>query len=427
MKNNINEKNHLVFGGCDTVELAKKYKTPLYVLDEGIIRSNCKKFKSALEKYYGDGLVLFASKALNCLETLRIASSEGFGIDAVSGGELFTAIKANIPTQKICLHGNNKSEDELEMAIKNNIKRIVSDDFDEMEIIDRIAKENNVVANVMLRIKPGIDAHTHSYVLTGNEDSKFGVSLETGEALETVKKALLLKNVKLTGFHCHIGSQIFETKPFLLAAEKMLEFIKKVKETTGFEAEDLDLGGGFGVRYTDEDEPLEFEEFIKTVSVKIKEFTDKNNIKKPFLMFEPGRSIVGEAGITLYTVGSIKEIPNIRKYVSVDGGMTDNPRYMFYKSKYEITLANKASQEKDDVVTVAGKCCESGDIIGEGMPLQTAERGDILAVFTTGAYNYSMSSNYNRNPRPALVVVSNGESKIAIKRETYEDLLRNDI
>ncbi len=420
--------NHLYFGGADTVELAKQYGTPLYVFDEQLIREYCRDFKNSIDRYYdGNGMVLYASKAFSCKEMYRIANDEGIGVDTVSGGEIYTALSAGFPAEKIFFHGNNKTNTELKYAIENNIGHIVIDDFSEIDRISEIAGEMGKTVTVMLRIKPGIDAHTHDFIKTGQNDCKFGFTLETGEAFEAAEKAINAKNINLSGFHCHIGSQIFSTDPFCLAAEVMANFIANVTKKTGHVVSELNLGGGFGIRYTDEDEPLPYSEFMNKVSGELKKACNKFGIMVPKVFIEPGRSIVGPAGITLYTVGSIKTIPGIRTYVSVDGGMTDNPRYALYGAKYDAVIANKAEEPGGFVATVAGKCCESGDLIGENIKIATPETGDILAVLATGAYNYSMASNYNRIPRPAAIMVKNGEARVIIKRETFEDLVSKDV
>ncbi len=425
---NINEKGHLTIGKNDTVELAKEFGTPLYVLDEELIRKNCRAYKNAMDKHYGgNGLILYANKALCSLYTCRIAKEEGLGLDVVSGGELYTAIKADFPMEKICFHGNNKTRDELIMAVDNNIGHVVVDNDYELEALNEIAKEKNKIQKIMFRIKPGIDAHTHSFVQTGQIDSKFGVALENGEAFEIIKKALTLSNIKVTGIHCHIGSQIFDIEPFVKAAEVMTNFMGDIKDKLGFEIEELNLGGGYGIKYTQKDDPLAYDAYMEPVSKAVKETAKKRGLKQPFIYMEPGRSIVASAGITLYTVGCIKDIKDVRKYVSVDGGMADNPRYIMYESEYEAVIANNADAHKCEKVTIAGKCCESGDILIKDAMMPEIKVGDTLAVLATGAYNYSMSSNYNRIPRPAVVAVNNGGAKVVIKRETYEDVLKNDV
>ncbi|MBQ3151310.1 MAG: diaminopimelate decarboxylase [Clostridia bacterium] len=425
---NINANGHLTIGNVDTMELAKQYGTPVYVIDEQAVRNNCKAFVSSMKENYGEnGLVLYASKAFCCKEMCRICNEEGMGLDVVSGGELYTAISAGFPTEKICFHGNNKTVQELTMAVENGVGRIVVDNIEELGRLDSICKEKNLKANILLRIKPGVEAHTHEFIRTGQIDSKFGFAIETGEALDAVKKAIATENINITGLHCHIGSQIFDIDPFVFAAKVMLDFMALVKKETGTELKELNLGGGFGIKYLSTENPPAFFDYMNTVAGKVKEYAKELGLNSPFIFIEPGRSIVGAAGITLYTVGSVKEIPNIRTYVAIDGGMFDNPRYILYQSKYEIMCANKANEPKDMCVTVAGKCCESGDLIGEHTMIQQVEPGDILAVLSTGAYNFSMASNYNRNGRPPVVMVNNGESRIIVKGDSYEDLVRNDI
>ena len=424
----VNGENHLTIGGVDTVALAKEYKTPLYVIDEDLVRENCRVYKNAMDKYYGgNGLVLYANKALCTLFTCNIAKEEGLGMDVVSGGELYTAIKAGFPMEKICFHGNNKTYDELKMAVENNVGHIVVDNIFELERLNDIAKASGKVQKIMFRIKPGVDAHTHSFVQTGQIDSKFGVALENGEAFDIIKHAMSLENVKVTGVHCHIGSQIFDIEPFMKAAEVMMNFIGDLKDKLGLEIEELNLGGGYGIMYTENDDPIEYDEYIKHVSEKVKEVADKRGVKLPFIFMEPGRSIVASAGITLYTVGCVKDIKNVRKYISVDGGMADNPRYIMYESEYTAVVANKAKEKPSEKVTIAGKCCESGDILLKDTMMPEINVGDTLAVLATGAYNYSMSSNYNRIPRPCMVAVSGGKSRVVVKRESYEDLIKNDL
>lgn len=425
---NVNEKGHLEIGGCDTIDLAEKYGTPLYVVDENEIRKNCRAFvKSIEDNYNGHGTVAYASKAFSCMEMYRICKQENMSIDTVSAGEIYTALKAGFPAERIYFHGNNKTLNEIEFALDNNVGRIVVDNLTELEKIEKAAEKRNITAKIMFRIKPGIDAHTHSFIRTGQIDSKFGLALENGEAMVGVKRALALKNVELCGLHCHIGSQIFDISPFELAAEVMMDFIAKIKEETGAEIKELNLGGGFGIKYTGEDKPAPYSDYMNRVAAVIKKKAEEHSMELPFIIIEPGRSIAGAAGITLYTVGAVKEIENVRTYVSIDGGMTDNPRYILYQSTYEILCANKANEPKTEKITLAGKCCESGDLIQENAMIQKVVPGDTIAVLSTGAYNYSMASNYNRIGRPAVVMTNNGESRIIVNRESFEDLVRNDV
>lgn len=424
----VSTSGHLTIGGADCVELAKEYGTPLYVFDESSIVKACNDFKNSIDEYYdGNGKVLYASKAFSCKEMYRIIRSLGIGADVVSGGELYTASEAGFDPSDIMFHGNNKTVSELEYAVNAGVGRIVVDNIFELERLQVIAETADRTVSVLLRIKPGIDAHTHSFVLTGQIDSKFGFALENGEAMEAAVRCLEYKNIDLKGFHCHIGSQIFDTEPFEKSAETMIEFMADFRDKTGVSLPELDLGGGFGVKYVENDGQIPFDEFMKHASSALKKKASEREFPVPFVYIEPGRSIIAPAGITLYTVGSVKTIENIRTYVAIDGGMTDNPRYALYQSEYTIEIANKADKPKDFVATVAGKCCESGDLIQENAPMQTPSVGDTMAVLTTGAYNYSMSSNYNRIPRPAAVMVNNGVGRVIINRETYEDIIKNDI
>lgn len=424
----INSENHLTISGCDTVSLAKEYGTPLYVMDENLIRENCRLYTDSVKRFYnGNGLVLYASKAFSSLAIYKIIQEENMGADVVSGGELYTALKAGFPADKIYFHGNNKTENELKMALENNVGRIVVDNILELEKLNELAKALGKTANILFRIKPGIDAHTHSFVMTGQIDSKFGVALETGEAFEIIKTANDMNHVRIVGIHCHIGSQIFDLKPFEQAANVMMQLIADVKKKLGLTIEELNLGGGFGIQYTQADTPIEYDKYMEAVSRVVKECAQKYEIPLPKILMEPGRSIVAPAGITLYTIGSVKEIPGIRTYVAVDGGMSDNPRYVLYESEYDFQIANKAGNQKNKTVTIAGRCCESGDLLGENVKLQNAQPGDILAVLATGAYNYSMASHYNRLPNPAVIMIKDGIPRIVIKRENYEDLIKNDL
>ena len=425
---NVNNAGHLTIGGADTVELAREFGTPLYVFDEATIRNTMREYNASMKKFYnGAGLVAYASKAFSCKEIYRIAKDEGCGIDVVSAGELYTALSVDFPAEKIFYHGNNKTVSELVYAIESGVGRIVVDNLTELERISEIAASQSKIVPILIRVKPGIDAHTHDFIRTGQIDSKFGFALETGEALEAVKYIKEHKSVELKGIHCHIGSQIFEVSPFELAAEVMVGFMNTVRQETGIILTELNLGGGFGIKYVPENDPVPYMGYMEMVSKVVHDACKKYGLDIPFIVIEPGRSIVGPAGITLYTVGGVKDIPNIRTYVSVDGGMTDNPRYILYQSVYEALVANKADKPKDAVVTLAGRCCESGDLVGEGMPIQRPEVGDIVAVLATGAYNYSMASNYNRVPRAAAVMVKDSEARLIIRRESMEDIIKNDI
>lgn len=424
----INEKGHLTIAGVDTTELAKEHATPLFVIDEQYVRNAMSLYRDSIDTYYnGKGLVCYASKALSCKQMYRIAKDENIGIDAVSIGEIHTALAVDFDAGKICYHGNNKTQPELEYAVKHNIGRIVIDNFNEIEMLNKVAEEQGKIQTVHLRLSPGIDAHTHDFIKTGCIDSKFGFAIELGTALKAVEHTIKQPNLKLVGVHCHIGSQIFDLEPFEHAAEVMLGFIAEAKEKTGAVISELNLGGGFGVRYTEKDDPKPFDYYMKNVSSVVASKCKELGLDMPFIIIEPGRSIVANAGITLYTVGGVKDIENVRTYVSIDGGMTDNIRYALYQSEYEFVIANKADKPKDKTVAIAGRCCESGDLLAKSASLQTCEAGDILATLVTGAYNYSMSNNYNRVLKPAVVFVNEGKSYVGVSRETLDDIIRNDV
>ncbi len=423
----INNENHLTIGGIDTIELAREYGTPLYVVDEDSVRANCRLYTESMNRFYGgNGLILYASKALCNTALCKIVAEENMGLDVVSGGELFTAHKAGFPMDKVYFHGNNKTENEISLALSLGVARFVVDNIDELTLINDLCEKMNKKASVLFRVTPGIDAHTHDFIMTGQIDCKFGVILENGDAMNIIREAMALPHITVVGVHCHVGSQIFDLAPFEEAAEVMMNFLGDVKDKLGLTLTELNLGGGFGICYTEKDDPIAYDKYMEAVSKVVKKTAETRNVPLPKILMEPGRSIVAPAGITLYTVGSVKEIPGVRKYLAVDGGMGDNPRYMLYEAEYEFLIASRAAGEKTETYTVAGKCCESGDLLGEHVPLQPAEKGDILAVLATGAYNYSMASNYNRIPRPAMVMTSGGESRVIVKRETYEDILKND-
>lgn len=425
----VNEKGHLAFAGQDTVELAKEYKTPLYLIDEDKIKSNCRTYINAFKKYFSNGSYpIYAGKA-NCFKRIyEIIKEEGMGCDVVSVGEMYTAIKSGFPLEKAFFHSNSKTDEDIEFAIEHKIGHFVVDSKEELLAIDAIAKKHSVMQKILIRVTPGIDPHTYEAVNTGKVDSKFGFAIQTGQAQEITGDALNCENVILDGFHCHVGSQVFDSDTFIRSADIMLEFIRDMRDKFSFTASVLNLGGGYGVRYTDADPEIDIDKNISLVSEKINEMCKKYSIDLPKIVMEPGRSIVADAGLTLYTVGSVKKIPEYKNYVSIDGGMTDNPRYALYGSRYTVYAANRMDEENDFCASVVGRCCESGDIIQENVALPSGvKRGDIIAVLTTGAYNYSMASNYNRLPKPPIVTLSNGESKVAVKRETLDDIIRNDI
>lgn len=394
------------------------------LMDENRIRENCRTYISAMKEFMGEeSRPLFASKACCFKQIYRIIAEEGMCTDIVSPGELYTACAAGFPMENAFFHGNNKTDADIEYAMECGVGYFIVDNREELDAINNEASLRSAVQNILLRLTPGIDPHTQEKISTGKVDSKFGTAIETGQAEELCRYTLTLKNVCLKGFHCHIGSQIFEYKPFSDAAEIMLKFIKKLKDDYGYTAEMLNLGGGFGVRYVESDPVIDYRENIKGLAGEIKALCAELDIDQPTILMEPGRSIVADAGMTLYTAGSIKTITGFKSYVSIDGGMTDNPRFTLYGSEYTVINASKADAPCDFTATIAGRCCESGDIIQEDVALARPERGDNIAVLVTGAYNYAMASNYNRIPRPPIVMIRNdGTEYVAVERETYEDL-----
>ncbi len=421
--------DHLVIGGCDAVSLAAEFGTPLYVMDEAFIRGMCRIYRESLAEY-GPYRVLYASKAFCCKGIYRIVEEEGLGADVVSGGELYTALSAGMPADSIYFHGNNKTVEELEMAVENGVHAVVLDCLDEIGLLDHVADSLDKEVGVLVRVNPGVEAHTHHYIQTAKPDSKFGFNLAAGLAEEAVGAVLKTQHLRLLGLHAHIGSQIFDKKPFVLALHKLTDFMKEIREKFGVDCEELNLGGGFGIWYSEEDRKIPasgYAEYTRALAEALDEDVREKKLKRPVLVIEPGRSIVGEAGVTLYTVGAVKEIPGIRKYVSVDGGMFDNPRFALYQAKYSAALANRMNDKAEETVTIAGKCCESGDMLAVDVRLPKTERGDTLAVFSTGAYNYSMASNYNRNAVPPVVLVCDGRADLLVKPQSYEDLVRNDV
>jgi len=424
-----NKLNHLEIGGVDALDLVKEYGTPLYVIDQTHVENMCKVFNNSLKEYYGDGLVSYASKAFSCKAIYRLVKEFGLGSDVVSGGELYTALKGGFDAKNLIFHGNNKSVSELEFAIESGIGYIVIDSYAEAERLNDLLEKHNKSQDVLIRVNPGVEAHTHHFIQTATEDSKFGFSISNGDAKSFIDHVRSLKNLSLKGLHCHIGSQIFETKSFVLAVEKMTDFYKELKDL-GIEFDVLNLGGGFGIWYAEGDKKFKTEdyaEFVKIISDTLINAIKTKGIKKPYLILEPGRSIIGEAGVTLYTVGGIKEIKGVKNYIAIDGGMFENPRFALYQAKYTAVLANKMDKPNAKYYSIAGKCCESGDKITEDSFLPEVEVGDTIAVLSTGAYNYSMASNYNRNFIPPVVFVKDGASKYAVKPQTYEDLIRNDV
>lgn len=423
----INDKGHLEIGGCDVTELAGRFGTPLYVMDEALIRKRCREFRGAFE---GTGLkyqVAYASKAFCVMAMVRIIEEEGLSLDVVSDGELYTALQAGFPAERIHFHGNNKTPDEIDMALDADIGCFVVDNLVELHLLNELAGRKRKRAKMLFRITPGIEAHTHEFISTGQIDSKFGFDLGNGAAMQAVEAAAKLEHVELLGMHSHIGSQIFEVEGFAASVEKMAEFMNDIRERLGVTLPVLNLGGGFGIRYVEGDTPLPAANYIHAMIEGVKREFARMNYPIPEIWIEPGRSIVGDAGTTLYTIGTYKDIPGVNKYIAVDGGMSDNIRPALYGAVYEAMLANRANDPDEETVTVAGKACESGDKLIEKLRLPKARAGDILAVSCTGAYNYSMASNYNRIRRPAVVFVNDGQADVAVKRETHRDLIGNDV
>ncbi|MFM9327013.1 diaminopimelate decarboxylase [Paenibacillus mesotrionivorans] len=423
----INDHGHLEIGGVDAVQLREQFGTPLYVVDEELIRRRCREFIGAFKSSGLKFQVAYASKAFCTMAMCRIVDEEGLSLDVVSDGELYTALQAGFPPERIHFHGNNKTPREIDMALEAGIGCFVVDNFVELELLNAMAGERNRKVNVLLRITPGVSAHTHEYTSTGQQDSKFGFDLGNGSAFRAVEEASRQPNLVLLGLHSHIGSQIFEVEGFKLAVEKVMSFAVKVRSELNVLFKVVNLGGGFGIRYVEGDSPLPVVEYVHAIVDSIHTSFAGQDYPVPEIWIEPGRSIVGDAGTTLYTVGTYKEIPDIRKYVAVDGGMTDNPRPALYESQYEAMLANRATAAPEEVVSIAGKCCESGDMLIWDLSLPKVNSGDLLAVACTGAYNYSMASNYNRIPRPAVVFVKDGSADLAVKRESYEDIVGNDL
>ncbi|MGF9699091.1 diaminopimelate decarboxylase [Paenibacillus sp. MABNR03] len=423
----INAQGHLEIGGVDTTDLKEQFGTPLYVVDEQLVRDRCREYMDAFRASGLGFQVAYASKAFCVMAMCALAAEEGLSLDVVSDGELFTALQAGFPAERIHFHGNNKTLEEIEMALDAEIGCFVVDNFNELHLLQAVAAEKNRQVNILLRVTPGVEAHTHEYISTGQTDSKFGFDIGNGTAFEAIELASKQSNLVLLGVHSHIGSQIFEVEGFQMAIQRVAEFASSVYERLKVAFKVVNLGGGFGIRYTEGDTPLEVSQYVKAITDAVKNHFAQIGYDVPEIWVEPGRSIVGEAGTTLYTVGTSKDIPGVRKYVAVDGGMTDNPRPALYESKYEAVLANRANESAQETVSVAGKCCESGDMLIWDLDLPKVQSGDLLAVACTGAYNYSMASNYNRIRRPAVVFVKDGQGDVVVRRETYQDIIQNDL
>lgn len=423
----LNAQGHLTIGGVDSLKLAQQYQTPLVAYDVAEIRAQVHRFKKVFEEAGVDYAVSFASKALSIKAIYQVMAAEGAHVDVVSGGELATARAAGFPMADVSFHGNNKSLAELEAAVAAGVRTIVVDNFHEIDLLSQVLEEADATQQILLRITPGITAHTNEYIQTGQVDSKFGFDLASGQADQAFAKTLANPRLKVAGLHAHIGSQIFDVKGFESVAKKLVEIANHLKEEFDYEPAILNVGGGFGIRYVSEDQPLAPEEFVRAIVTEVLAATKEAGLHQPAIWIEPGRSLVGPAGTTLYTVGSRKDVPGLQPYVAVDGGMGDNIRPALYQAEYETVLAEDPKRPAEETVRIAGKYCESGDILSQAQPLPKTKPGDVLAMLATGAYGYAMASNYNRNPRPAVVFVENGESKLVVRRESYEDLMRNDL
>ena len=420
----LNNSGNLEFDRCELVKLAQKYGTPCYIFSESIIRKKCREYVTAFSRRNINFEVNYAGKAFLVKALCSILKEEGLGLDVVSGGELYTALSADFPPEKIFFNGNNKSKEEIEFALKEKIGILIVDNEYELEAIEQLAEKLNIKVKIMLRVTPGVDTHTHKNMQTGQVDSKFGISIN--QVPDFMKEVLTKKHLIYEGIHCHIGSQIFDLSSYVLALEEMVKLMRKIKSLWGIDSLNLDLGGGLGVKYLESDTPPSIEYFVNLIVDTLEKETRKNDIPMPKILIEPGRSIIGEAGITIYTIGAIKEITGLKKYLIVDGGMTDNPRPILYNAKYEAVILDKIDTTSKEIVTIAGKCCESGDILIRNLKLPIASLGDLLVVFSTGAYHHSIASNYNGLTKPAVVLVNNGESDLIVERETYADLVKND-
>jgi diaminopimelate decarboxylase len=424
----INEKGHLTIGGIDAVDLAKEYGTPLYVLDEDVVRANCRTYVREIHRNFGEkSAPLYASKALCFRGIYPIVESEGMCVDAVSPGEIYTALAAGFPPEKIFFHGTNKTDDDIEYGVTAGIGCFIVDNHNELEVLNRTAGRHGVRQKVLLRLTVGLDPHTLEAINTGRVDSQFGVPIDTGQADDFVKEALKCDNIDVAGFHSHVGSQIFESESFMKQAEILIGYAAKIRDELGYSIREINIGGGYGVRYVEKDPRLDLGSRIAEVAEHLSAACRETGIDLEAVYMEPGRSIVADAGVTLYTTGGVKEVKGYRNYITVDGGMTDNPRFALYKSEYTVLNASRQNDPADYECTVAGRCCESGDRIAENIKISKPERGDIIAVLSTGAYNYSMSSNYNRVPRPAMVLISGGKSRLAVRRQTFEDMMLSEL
>lgn len=420
----INDKGHLCMAGQDTVELAREYGTPLYLMDEERITGRMRTYKRAMSEHFGGGsMPFYASKALCCRKLMELAKQEDIGVDVVSGGELYVAESVGFPMEKICFHGSSKTREEIDYAVRLGVGFFICDNAEELRRIDAAAAKHGVRQSIILRITPGIDPHTFDAVATGLIDSKFGLPIQTGQAKEFTRLALEAENLVLRGFHCHIGSQIFDKQPLCDAATVMAKFAADMRDELGYSAEIIDLGGGFGVPYVESEPEIDIADTIRLVSGHYKAEMSRRGFGETAVFMEPGRSIVGDSGITVYEIQDVKNIPGLKNYVAIDGGMTDDPRYALYQSQYTILLANRAGEAASVPYTIGGRCCESGDMVQEDVLLPQARTGDYLAVLTTGAYNYSMASHYNCVPKPPIVMLRKGKAYTAVRRETFREML----
>lgn len=418
--------NRLYWDGCDTVQLAEKYGTPLFVYSEGELIGRFDELRRDFVEKYENTRVAYAAKAFFPLAMAKLVEDCGMCVDVVSGGELYTAVKAGFPAERIEFNGNNKSREELELAVEYGIGRIIIDSLQELALIEDVCREKGRTMKVLFRITPGVKSSTHDYIVTGKKDSKFGIPLDDDVILPQLKAAIESEYVELYGLHFHVGSQLLDNVSHLQALDILLDLVTKVRDQLGYEMKELNLGGGFGVTYVDEKRPP-YSYFLDPMMEKIEGYYSQKGLPRPNVVIEPGRSVAAEAGITLYTVGSIKEIKGVRKYVSVDGGMTDNIRPALYQAEYTGVLANRAQEAANDIVTICGKCCESGDILIRDLSVPKPAAGDVFAIYSTGAYGYSMASNYNKNTIPAVVFVRDGKDRLVVRRQTYDDMIANEI
>jgi diaminopimelate decarboxylase len=418
---------HLEVGGVDTTELVREFGTPLHVLDEDRLRANCRAYTGAMAAQYGNGQVLFASKACCILATCQIVHQEGLGVDVASGGEIHTALRAGVPPANLYFHGNNKTPDEIEFGLRAGVGRFIVDNEYELELLAAATARLGVDANILLRLTPGIEPHTHKAIQTGGVDSKFGFGILDGAASAAVQRASKIPRARLRGLHAHIGSQVLDLEPFRMSAAAMMDFAARIRDEFDVTVEELNLGGGLGIRYLRTDEPPRIRDYVATLAETVKTKLSEHRMSPPALFCEPGRSIVGDAGVTLYTVGAVKVIPGVRTYISVDGGMFENPRPALYGARYEAVVAIRPGAKPVQTAAVAGRCCESGDVLIWEAQLPEVKPGDVLATFSTGAYTYSMASNYNRFPRPAVVLAGGGRARVVVERETYDDIIRKDV